>query len=144
MAPGYRRVLSSLLLGLPMRTMAFTKTTRYRQRRAYVTVELEGPGSPRWVNVDVLVDTGADYLVLPDAAAIAVGLDPAGGALESVRGVAGTTTMRRLVGCHVTVEGSYRINVDVLFGPGAMPLLGMDAMLAAMETGFQAAYWHYL
>ncbi len=126
-----------------MRTMAFTNTKGYRHRRAYVTVELRGPDSPSWINVDVLVDTGADCLVLPDEAAFAVGLDPSGGAPEPVTGVTGTTTMRRLTGCNVTVEATYPITVDVLFGSGAMPVLGMDALLAAMETGFQAAHWHY-
>jgi len=91
----------------------------------------------------VLVDTGADYLVLPDAAAFAVKLDPNRGAPVPVMGVTGTTTMRRLTGCSVTVEASYPITVDVLFGPGARPVLGMDALLAAMETGFEAAHWHY-
>src|SRR5207245_4137414 len=81
--------------------------------------------------------------VLPDEAAFAVGLDPRGGAPEPVTTVTGTTTMRRLTGCNVTVEATYPITVDVLFGSGAMPVLGMDALLAAMETGFQAAHWHY-
>jgi len=127
-----------------MPTIAFTNTVHYRSRRAYVTVELRGPGTRSWINVDVLLDTGADYLVLPDAAAHAVGLNPSIGASVSVTGVTGSATLRRLTGCSVTVERVYPITVDVLFGSGAMPVLGMDALLAAMETGFQSAHWHYV
>lgn len=126
-----------------MPTIVFSNTNAYRRRRAYATVELRGPGSGSWINVDVLVDTGADYLVLPDAAALAVGLNPESGTPEPVTGVTGSVTLQRLTACAVTVESAYSINVDVLFGPGAMPVLGMDALLAAMEAGFQASAWHY-
>lgn len=133
-----------------MPVMTFTQTIPYRRasaygarHRAYVTVALHGPGQRPRIYTDVLVDTGADFLVLPNAAARAVGLDLSKGIPESVAGVTGTTTLYRLANCQVEVEGTFCVSVDVLFGDGVMPVLGMDAILAAMQVGFTDREWHY-
>lgn len=126
-----------------MPSINFTNTVGYRFGRAYVTVELSGPGPRPWVNTDVIVDTGADFLILPDAAAHAVGLQPQNGAVVNVNTLTGRTALRGLQGCKVTVESKYAITATVLFGPAVIPVLGMEALLAAMEVGLQAPHWHY-
>jgi predicted aspartyl protease len=88
-----------------------------------------------------LVDTGADYLILPDSAALAVGISLAAARIVPVTGL-GTTplSMRRLT-VQIELEG-HQVGVPALFGQGARALIGRQTLFAALTTlGFSTTEW---
>jgi predicted aspartyl protease len=94
-----------------------------------------------------LVDTGADYLQLPSSAATSVGLGHllASAVATNVKVAGGGYVIMYLAhGVNVTIEG-IPVTVSVLFdssnsGP---VLLGRQALLAAVEAGFNTTEWLY-
>ena len=123
-----------------MTTVTYTNSQLYNGNRPYADVELIGPtGRSTYKS---LVDTGADYLQLPSSAASAVGLSLSGGKTITVQGAAGGTTMTLLSGLSITIEG-ISITADVLFhsSGASKPLLGRQALLAAVEAGFNTKEW---
>ncbi|WP_254615424.1 aspartyl protease family protein [Cupriavidus basilensis] len=91
-----------------------------------------------------LVDTGADYLLLPGSAAAASGLSLARSVTLVVSTVGGGVSMQLLTAVAVKIEG-YRINVDVLFDPTnkCPPLAGRGVLLPAFAIGMQSSDWHW-
>lgn len=85
-----------------------------------------------------LVDTGADYLLLPASAARSSGLSLVSSTSLSVSTAGGAATMNLLRGVHVEIEG-YAVKVDVLFDPTnrCPPLAGRGILLPAFAVGMQ-------
>jgi predicted aspartyl protease len=122
-----------------MTTVAYTGNYPYVGNRPYADVVLHGPSGAA-PTYKCLVDTGADYLQLPSAAASLAGL--AGGSPLTVSGSTGSTTMTLMKGVTVEIEGK-RVAVDVLFDPSgsSRALLGRQALLAAYDAGFNVSEW---
>jgi predicted aspartyl protease len=124
-------------------TVDFDDGEPYNGNRPVGKVVLHGPGGPHgttWTAYPVLVDTGADYMHLPDAAAAAVGLSLAGATAHNVSTAGGIVTVRRLT-VQVEVHGILR-KVPVNFAPNGKPLIGRQAMFAAIKSaGFSTTEW---
>jgi predicted aspartyl protease len=130
--------------------VAFDDSEPYVGNRPYTTVLLRGPGGTtaaggRYgtaVKFVALVDTGADYMQLPTEAAINVGLGPAlATATRSTINTAGGVVTRQRLLVDLEVRG-IRVNVPTDFGPGAYPLLGRQALFAAIgKAGFTTSDW---
>lgn len=127
-----------------MTTINFPNKSAYSGNRPYADVILPG-GAGKSPTHKCLVDTGADYLQLPASAATSVGL---GHLLTSAITTSvkiaggGSVTMQLARGVNVTVEG-YPVKVDILFDPSnsGPELLGRQALLAAVEAGFNTKEW---
>ncbi len=105
-------------------------------------MKILGHNGSDWRMTGVLVDSGADFLQMPLAGAMAIGLPP--GNVHSVTTAAGGAVSMRLVrGQTVEVEGRINIVVDILVDPTnlAPPLFGRQAMLQLVQCGFSAADW---
>jgi predicted aspartyl protease len=95
------------------------------------------------VNFQALVDTGADYLQLPASAAATAGIDlNSRGVPQNVHGATGTAVLIFVTGIDVEIEGKV-ITVDAFFDPTNLSsaLLGRQALLTAVEAGFNAKEW---
>lgn len=126
-----------------MTTVTYTSAFGLTGNRPMADVYLQPshPNSSVWVS---LVDTGADYLQLPAAAAKAVGISLSGVPTQSVQTAGGTVSLPFVANLDVEIEG-YVVKADVLFDPSSSssvgPLLGRQALLAAYEVGFNASAW---
>lgn len=125
-----------------MTTVSYTASRPFAGNRPYGQVVLHGPTGIRTPLILALVDTGADYLQLPASAAHAVGLSLGGGSPIRIRTAWATATLVLLAGVAVEVEGR-RITADVLFHPSSSSraLLGRQALLRAIEAGFNRKEW---
>jgi predicted aspartyl protease len=128
-----------------MTIVTYPNSRPYSGNRPYADVVLRN-GSVKSPTHKCLVDTGADYLQLPSGAATAIGL---GAVLNTavptpVRTASGSgsATMVLAKGLTVEVEG-YLVTVDILFNPLNIgpAVLGRQALLAAVEAGFNASEW---
>jgi predicted aspartyl protease len=113
----------------------------YVGNRPLADVVLLGPAG-RSSTFLCLVDSGADYLQLPAAAAGMVGLALAGGTPHPTLTASGSSVaLTKLSGVQVEIEGK-TVVVDVLFGPTLTPPpLGRQALLAAYEVGLNTREW---
>ncbi len=133
-----------------MTLVTYTNQRLYSGNRPYSNVTLLGVtpypsyGYTPYPNVNfwALVDTGADYLQLPMSAALTAGIDLSRGVPKTVHGATGTAALIFVTGINVEVEGKLVI-VDVFFDPtnSSSALLGRQALLAAVEAGFNANEW---
>ena len=126
-----------------MPTVTYANTKPYASNRPIADVVLVGPTGKRAFGC--LVDTGADFLQLPAAAAGLVGIALASGVPHPILTAGGgRLVLTRVPNIRVEIEGR-PVVVDVLFGPTASPApLGRQALLAAFEVGFDATAWHRL
>jgi predicted aspartyl protease len=124
-----------------MTTVIYTKNILYSGNRPYADVILVStPGNtPTYKS---LVDTGADYLQLPETAANLAGISLIGGKKTTVQGISGSATMTLVSSVQITIEG-IAVTVSVLFDPNAAskPILGRQALMAAMDVGFNTKEW---
>jgi len=113
----------------------------YSGNRPYADVKIVGVGKPN-ICFSALVDTGADYLQIPEYSAVRAGLNVSSASNIQVRGATGTAVLKLLNGAAVIVEGK-SITVDLLLEPGngSSAFLGRQALLAAVEAGFDAKRW---
>lgn len=128
-----------------MTTVNYTQSSPYLGNRPYGDVVLHGPNGS--TTYKALVDTGADYLQLPQAAAALVGLSMANATTKKITTAWGHSpkSLQLLSNVSVDVEG-VSVNVDVLFHPSptSRPLLGRQALLRALEAGFNKRQWLWL
>lgn len=127
-------------------------TVNYNSSKAYTgayqkplaDLDLIGPNGRASVSA-VLVDTGADFLQLPERLAVTVGLLPSSAATivsVSVKTAGGSLNMKRLAGVSVEVEG-VPITTDLLCHPSgtSRALLGRGALRALTNVGFNVTHW---
>lgn len=124
-----------------MTLVSYTASRLFSGNRPYGQVVLRGPTGSTPV-ILALVDTGADYLQVPASVASAVGLSLATGTSTLIRTAWATATLTLLRGVAVEVEGR-PITADVLFHPSgsSRALLGRQALLRAVEAGFNMKEW---
>jgi predicted aspartyl protease len=125
-----------------MKTIAFNKEVNfYADDRPYADVKIISGTIPTNPTV-CLVDTGADYLQLPEDVGIAAGLSFSTAATKSVKTSSGSVANYRLVtDVDVEIEGK-KIKTAVMFGPAnCMCLVGRIALLSAFDIGFDTGSW---
>lgn len=124
-------------------TVDFDDGRSYSGNRPMGTVVLVGPGGAhgtRWSSL-ALVDTGADYLILPDSAAHAVGISLSAARVVPVTGLGTTPFQMHQLNVNVELEG-HPVRVPALFGRGARALIGRQTLFAALTTlGFSTTEW---
>ncbi len=123
-------------------TVDFDAGEQYVLNRPKGAVVLHGPGGPhgtQWKTL-ALVDTGADYLHLPEEAAQKVGIFLYQAPVFRISTAGGVIRMvRRNV--DVEIQG-VKVNVPVNFARGAVPLIGRQAIFRVLEAaGFTTREW---
>jgi predicted aspartyl protease len=116
-----------------------------RNYRAYADVLITDViGVVRSPTYPCLVDTGADYTILPVSAAVAVGIIPAGPWVTFRTAGGATYALWSHLGVRLVVEG-YAITTQVAFStaPGFSPVLGRLELVAAFDTGFDTSNWYW-
>lgn len=114
--------------------------------RAYAEVMLEDTTSGMKDGPKLcLVDTGADYTILPDSMALTLGV--AVGTLPTIKLTAADGSvfyLPRATGLDLVIEG-YPVTADVLFcsAPKFTPLVGRRDLMNAFDFGFDDSYWYY-
>lgn len=121
-------------------TVTYTNSAPYQGNRPLAQVELLGPVAT--IRLLALVDTGADYLQVPEAEAIAAGFNTSLAMPITVSTAGSPVTMTLLAGETVSVEGK-SVTVSILLNPDptSEALLGRDALLAAYDAGFNVNEW---
>jgi len=136
--------LLRLLRSRRMTIVTYHHSLAYVGNRPYADVVLN-PAFRTSPTHKCLVDTGADYLTLPAHYAPGSGISlTAGTAVSVVLASGGSVSMTQVAGVSVEIEG-VPVVVDVFFDhtAGSLALLGRQALLAAMEAGFNATQWLY-
>ena len=79
---------------------------------------------------------------MPASAANTVGINLNSGVSQNVHGATGTAALIFVTGIDVQIEGK-AVVVDAFFDPTNLSsaLLGRQALLAAVEAGFNASEW---
>jgi len=92
----------------------------------------------------VLVDTGADYLMLPRVVATRLGYNLTVGRKVTVRGATGASSGVIVSGCNIEIE-SVPLTVDILFNNSGSspPLIGRNAIFALKDLAIDASEWHW-
>jgi len=126
-----------------MTIISFPNLAAFVGGRPYADVKL----NPTRLGVPThkcLVDTGADFLVLPASAAAASGLSLTRATPFPLSSATGPATMSILKGVPIEVEG-YLVKVDVVFDPTnkCPPLAGRGSLLAAFKLGMESSDWHW-
>jgi predicted aspartyl protease len=98
---------------------------------------------PKPLKLFARVDTGADYLVLPMRAAPRLGINLNRYSAGSVVTAAGIGTAVIVPGFDVELQ-KFRITTEVRFMHLHHPLVGLTALLAAFEFGFNTSAWLFL
>lgn len=123
-------------------TVDFDDGVPYASRRPMGTVVLNGPGGihgHRWQAI-ALVDTGADFLHLPEEAATAVGISLVNVQQVNLLTAGGKVHMKQLK-VDVEIQGIL-VNIPVNFAKNALPLIGRQAIFAILNTtGFSTSEW---
>ena len=123
-------------------TVDFDAGRPYVGRRPRGSVILHGPGGPHgktWA-ASALVDTGADFMHLPDSAATAVGISFAGALSVRSSTAGGVVTFRQVI-VDVEIE-NIKVSIPVNFSANVPALIGRQAMFAILHTaGFTTTEW---
>ncbi|HEV3241322.1 MAG TPA: hypothetical protein VG429_13065 [Casimicrobiaceae bacterium] len=92
----------------------------------------------------VLVDSGADYVVLPEKAGLRAGIALPPKPTTTLSGVGGSVGAALMRGLALEFQ-SLRIVVDVMFdySNGAPPLFGRSGLRALQDIGLDPSDWHW-
>ena len=116
----------------------------YVTNRPYADIYCHGVGgrvsSP--FHLSALIDTGADYLELPSAVASNVGISLAGYPTRTVITAGGSASVTVVNNFSVEIEGKL-VSVTAHFLTGSTALLGLRAILAAVDIGLDTGQWLY-
>ena len=93
-------------------------------------------------HVSALIDTGADYLELPNAVARQLGINLAPYPSRQVNTAGGYLPVTVVKGFTVDIEGKL-VSVTAHFFAISTALLGLRAILAAIDVGFDTSRWLY-
>lgn len=104
-------------------------------------VELIGPTSTM-AFAFTLVDTGADYVMLPQYAAHRTGINLSSGSRIRIKTASGTQMMHLVSNVNLEIEGK-GVQTEVLFNPSpqSRSLLGRNGIRALGEIGFDLSDW---
>jgi predicted aspartyl protease len=123
-------------------TVDFDTSRAYVGNRPVGDVVLHGPGGSHgttWA-ASALVDTGADYMHVPDSAVTGVGILTTGATRVRVSTGSGPATFWQIM-ADVEIEG-VTVNIPINFGPNVPALIGRQAIFKVLEkTGFTTADW---
>jgi hypothetical protein len=123
-------------------TIDFDDSEKYVGNRPKGVVILKGPGGRHgttWTFL-ALVDTGADFMHLPDKAATAVGISLANAPVVKLSTAGGIIHAKRR-NVDVEIQGVL-VNVPVNFHKDSMPLIGRQAIFRILDTsGFSPSEW---
>jgi hypothetical protein len=127
-------------------TVTYGSSKPYIGNRPWADVVL----NPMWgsVTLKCLADTGADYLQVNQADAVAAGLSgPLATATAAGTLTAGGSTISLLLVAGVVVDiEAVRVTVDLLVDPtnSTVPAIaGRQVLLKAFAVGFDKKQWHY-
>lgn len=126
-----------------MTTVIYSANKPYSGNRPWADVELN-PSVAAVVTLKCLVDTGADYLQINSADAVAAGISLKGATPVAVSTVAGVATLYLVTGVTVSIEGSRRLSIDLLVDTtnSTKPALaGRQLLIAAFDLGFNMSEW---
>lgn len=92
----------------------------------------------------VLVDSGADYVVLPEKAGLAVGISLPSKPTTTLQGVGGVVAAALVPGVNLEFQ-SLRIRADVMFdySNSVRPLFGRSGFRALSDIGIDPTDWHW-
>jgi hypothetical protein len=92
----------------------------------------------------VLVDSGADYVVLPEKAGLSAGIGLPAKPTTTLHGVGGNIAAALMRGLALEFQG-LRIAADVMFdySNAAPPLFGRSGMRALQDIGLDPGDWHW-
>lgn len=92
----------------------------------------------------VVVDSGADYVVLPEKAGLGVGLTLPRTPTTTLNGVGGSVGAALVRGVDVEFQ-RWRIKIDVMFdySNGVRPLFGRSGIRALQDIGMDRTDWHW-
>lgn len=123
--------------------VAYKKAIPYLKLRPWADVTLS-PGTLTAPTLKCLVDTGADYLQINQADAVAAGISLNAASQTSVSVAGGTVSLLTVSNIKVSIEGSKVLTIDALIDPGNAtqpPLAGRQLLLAAFDIGFDVGQW---
>jgi hypothetical protein len=92
----------------------------------------------------VLVDSGADYVVLPEKAGLAAGIRLPATPTTTLRGVGGSVNAALMRDIDLEFQ-SRPIKADVMFdySNSVRPLFGRSGILALQDIGLDPKDWHW-
>jgi hypothetical protein len=92
----------------------------------------------------VLVDSGADYVVLPEKAGLSVGISLPPKATTTLRGVGGVVGAALVPGVSLEFQ-SLTIKADVMFdySNSVRPLFGRSGFRGLSDIGLDPTNWHW-
>ena len=127
-----------------MKTVTYRNRARFHNdNRPYADIKI-APHTNQTHVTKCLVDTGADYLQLPESIAIQAGLPLSSAQIRHVKNANGsTTTFKFLSNVDIEIEGK-PITADIMFGPkNCMCLAGRTCILAAYDIGLDTRSWFW-
>ena len=111
--------------------------------RPYCWIRVHGPRAPNAWDGWGLLDTGADFLILPAAVRRILKIDIVNCSEEKVEIASGKVDWLPQTFVDVTIRRKRINKVKVIFGTGTIPLIGLHTILAAMEFGIEFNGWLY-
>ena len=106
--------------------------------RPYALCEIELVDQSQWISAEMIVDTGADYTLLPVAYADILGVNLAKDCIEeNTFGIGGREKVYLYKGLHIKIAHlQKRVTVGFLSSNSAPPLLGRLGFLETMKVVF--------
>jgi hypothetical protein len=131
---------------MPIRSGTFSSSkplVASRSHRAYADVQVVGPTGGKSPVLQCLVDTGADFTILPMSAATVARIAPAGPPV-TFRTAGGARYTLPSHPVELIVEG-YLINAVVAFSLGAAfnPIVGRLELVSAFDIGSNKTHWFW-
>lgn len=131
---------------MPAILTSFSKSKNYDpNKRPMALVRLIGPGGTPGSTYPCLVDTGADYTVLPLFMTRSTGIVITG-TRKPIITIGGSKSFYFETGISLEVEG-YSVITDLFFDPSPsaayLPSLGRKTLLDTFDIGFNVNEWLY-
>jgi hypothetical protein len=122
-------------------SLAATPTTP-RPEGALVLVGVHS--NPDYAFGYVLVDSGADYVVLPEKAGLSAGINLPAKPTTTLNGVGGSVKAALMYNIDLEFQG-LQITADVMFdySNAVPPLFGRSGILALKDIGLDPSKWHW-
>ena len=124
--------------------ITYDGSNSYVTNRPYADIFCHGIGgrTARPLHLSALIDTGADYLELSPVVASLLGMNLAIYPSHPIITAAGVTSVSVVNNFAVEIEGKL-VRVTAHFLPLSTALLGLRAILAAVDFGLDTGKWLY-